>query len=567
LRCDRIRPQCGRCARLGDSCDYPQSRRANVGRSKRVRELEAKLDELESLARPANPSSRMENTQDVHTTNQSKGMVSDIFPFPSVSTEPAPDPNPPDVDASFAEIMSMGMFEQQPSPETNSYFDKWHHTAPMLQRSRYMMSLSLPPHMRPPMCLQYIVIAMGAEIINSHRQLAVPFYQRARAYAEADEMRGDGNSSVTLAHAQSWCLMAYFESQYLFFAQSSMSLCRAIRVAQMLGIHRVDGYSTEAMPLLPPPEDWSEAEERRRTWWVIYCSDRLVSGTTGWPVIINDQDISTRLPASDTAFDSGVEEDASPLTSTAHKEGQNFSSFAGRVLAASLFQRAYQHSTRTPPQGDPIDPRTSMHWKRHREIDSDLVLLLQALPDELRLPRRVHCGNAVFVNIIIHTAVICLHRAALSRMISYGLSEHMVRHSKARLACAAEEILAIFRMMPDINEKLKNPILTFAVYMTSLVFLNDLDSTEEDYLRQDNLDFILRTISLAAKTMNNPVTGSMAVQLAMDMRQRGLDSAAVEKATEIPLSRSLIPIFAKGDTRSSNFVFQLPSTGETQEQT
>ncbi|GKT55759.1 binuclear zinc transcription factor [Colletotrichum tofieldiae] len=418
----------------------------------------------------------MDDAQDVQTTHHNNDMVSGSFPFPSVSTEPAPDPSPPDVDTSFAELISMGMFEQQPSPEliqflTNSYFDKWHHTAPMLQRSKYMMSLSLPPHMRPPMCLQYIVIAMGAEIVNSHRQLAIPFYQRARAYAESDEMR-------------------------------------------------------------------SEAEERRRTWWVIYCSDRLVSGTTGWPVIINEQDISTRLPASETAFESGVEEKTSPFTSSSHQEGQVFSSFAGRVLAASLFQRAYQHSTQTPPQDDPIDPRTSMHWKRHRKIDSDLVLLLQALPDELRLPTRVHCGNAVFVNVIIHTAVICLHRAALSTMLSYGLSEHMMRHSKARLACAAEEILTIFRMMPDINEKLKNPILTFAVYMASLVFLNDLDSTEEDCLRQDNLDFILRIISLATKTMNNPVTGSMAVQLATDMRQRGLDSAAVEKVPKIAFQRT-----------------------------
>ncbi|GKT82579.1 binuclear zinc transcription factor [Colletotrichum tofieldiae] len=485
----------------------------------------------------------MDDAQDVQTTHHNNDMVSGSFPFPSVSTEPAPDPSPPDVDTSFAELISMGMFEQQPSPEliqflTNSYFDKWHHTAPMLQRSKYMMSLSLPPHMRPPMCLQYIVIAMGAEIVNSHRQLAIPFYQRARAYAESDEMRADGHSFATLAHAQSWCLMAYFESQYLFFAQSSMSLCRAIRVAQMLGIHRVDGDSAEAMPLLPPPKDWSEAEERRRTWWVIYCSDRLVSGTTGWPVIINEQDISTRLPASETAFESGVEEKTSPFTSSSHQEGQVFSSFAGRVLAASLFQRAYQHSTQTPPQGDPIDPRTSMHWKRHREIDSDLVLLLQALPDELRLPTRVHCGNAVFVNVIIHTAVICLHRAALSTVLSYGLSEHMMRHSKARLACAAEEILTIFRMMPDINEKFKNPILTFAVYMASLVFLNDLDSTEEDYLRQDNLNFILRIVSLATKTMNNPVTGSMVVQLAIDMRQRGLDSAAVEKVPKIAFQRT-----------------------------
>lgn len=43
LKCDRVRPHCGRCAKLSESCDYPQTRRSNVGRRKRVYELEAKL--------------------------------------------------------------------------------------------------------------------------------------------------------------------------------------------------------------------------------------------------------------------------------------------------------------------------------------------------------------------------------------------------------------------------------------------------------------------------------------------------------------------------------------------
>ncbi|KAH6952517.1 binuclear zinc transcription factor [Ilyonectria sp. MPI-CAGE-AT-0026] len=111
--------------------------------------------------------------------------------------------------------------------------------------------------------------------------------------------------------------------------------------------------------------------------------------------------------------------------------------------------------------------------------------------------------------------------------------------------------------MSDINENLKNPILTFSVYITSLVFLEDLNSTEEDYSRQDNLDFILRIIMLSAKTLNNHVTGSMAVQLAIEMRQHGLDSTAVKKASELLLSRSLIPIFAKSGTQPSSVVFQL----------
>lgn len=240
-------------------------------------------------------------------------------------------------------------------------------------------------------------------------------------------------------------------------------------------------------------------------------------------------EIFTRLPASEAAFETGVEEITSPLTNTLNQEGQNYSSFAGRVLAASLFHRTFQHSTQALADDSTPDPRTSMHWKHHREIDNDLVVLFQALPNDLKLPNKIGCGNAIFVNIIIQTSVICLHRAAISRMKSFGLPEDTIRRSKARLVCAAEEILAIFRMMSNISENLKNPILTFSVYMTSLVFLENSASTEEDCSRQDNLDFILRISILAAKTMNNPVAGSMAVQVAMEMRQRGLDSRAVKK--------------------------------------
>lgn len=239
--------------------------------------------------------------------------------------------------------------------------------------------------------------------------------------------------------------------------------------------------------------------------------------------------IHTRLPASDKAFEAGLEELTSPTTSILHQEGQNFSSFAGRVLASSLFYQAFQQSSQNIPDEEAQDVKTSLHWKRHREIDNDLASLLNCLPDDLKLPNSIRCQNATFVNIIIHTSIILLHRAALSTIERVGTPHHMIRQCRIRLVAAAEEILNILGMMPDVNDMLKNPMLTFSMYMASLVFLDQPTSTEPDYQRQDNLDFTLRLMILAAKTWGTPVTRSMAIQLAVDMRQRGLDSAAVEK--------------------------------------
>lgn len=212
-------------------------------------------------------------------------------------------------------------------------------------------------------------------------------------------------------------------------------------------------------------------------------------------------------------------------------EGQTFSSFAARVLAASYFQQAVQHSAKTPSEKDVWDMQTSLHWKRHREIDNDLAMLLHCLPDDVKLPTSIRCQNAVFANVIIHTSVICLHRAAISTMQKVGVSEDAVRQSRARLTTAAEEILNILRMMSDVDETLKNPMLAFSMYMASLVFLDQPSTAEPDYQRQGNLDLTLRFMVLAARTWGNPVTKSMAIQLALDMRQHGLDSPAVEKVS------------------------------------
>ena len=60
----------------------------------------------------------------------------------------------------------------------------------------------------------------------------------------------------------------------------------------MLGLHQIDGDGLDERYLMPPPQTWLEAEERRRTWWALYCSDRLVGGTAGWPVLIDEEDVS-----------------------------------------------------------------------------------------------------------------------------------------------------------------------------------------------------------------------------------------------------------------------------------
>ncbi|KFY08415.1 hypothetical protein V492_06239 [Pseudogymnoascus sp. VKM F-4246] len=455
------------------------------------------------------------------------------------------------------ELIGLGLFEPFPPLQVmdsliDIYFDKLHYAAPMLHRSRYMASVLLPSPMRPPMCLQYIVMASAAATTEKFRNLATPFYQRARAYAESDEMRGQGEQFTTVAHAQCWTLIAYFEAQLSFFSRASISLCRGIRISQMLNLHQMDRGEDTLLSTLPAPKDWSELEERRRTWWVMFCSDRFLYGTNRWPTLINERDIHTLLPASDEAFNSGVEEQTCSLIAVIQQENKDYSSFAGRVLAAHMFHRVLEHTSQSFPDDNPQDIKNGAYWKRQRGIDNDLATMLMFLPTNLRLPRSFRCQNAVFININIHTAIICLHRATVSKISQLDLPEYLMLQSQARLLPAADEIVNILRTVNYLDVALKNPMMAFSAYVAASVFLEDF-VTDHNQQSGDNLNFLHNIMIGFGQT--NAITKSLAIQLAIDIKESGLGAAAIKKIKGLYQTTDLIQVLMKRDSTSSNMMF------------
>ena len=165
----------------------------------------------------------------------------------------------------------------------------------MVHKYRYLAALSLAPHMRPAICLRYAMWAHACIVTEKYMSYAEIFYQRARKYAQADEMRGHGESFVTIGHAQCWILTACYEFKMMYFPRAWMSSGRASRLVLMLGLHRLDGTGLEVKQTLPPPRDWTDREERRRTFWLAFCNDRYASIGTGWPVVIDEQDVGIFL--------------------------------------------------------------------------------------------------------------------------------------------------------------------------------------------------------------------------------------------------------------------------------
>lgn len=171
------------------------------------------------------------------------------------------------------------------------YFDKVHPSMPIIHRPRYYAAMDLPPNMRPPVCLRYAMWTHVCSITPKYSALTDHFYARARKYAEQDEMKGFGESMITVSHSQCWSLIAAYEFKRMYFPRAWMSVGRAARLSQMMSLDRQDGPALDVKQTIPPPRDWTEREERRRTFWLAFCQDRYASVGTGWSMQILEKDV------------------------------------------------------------------------------------------------------------------------------------------------------------------------------------------------------------------------------------------------------------------------------------
>lgn len=208
---------------------------------------------------------------------------------------PIPLPIPP---MPIWDLVSMGLDEPLPEPDIvealdRIYFEKIHASIPIIHKGRYYASLNMGPSLRPPVSLRYAMWAMAASVSDDSEcsNLQTHFYRRARKCLEESEMKGHGEGFIAVASSQAWQLVASYEFKLMYFPRAWMSTGRAVRLAQMMGLHRVDGGGAEVKLCLPPPRDEIEREERRRTFWTAFCLDRYASIGTGWPMSVEEKDV------------------------------------------------------------------------------------------------------------------------------------------------------------------------------------------------------------------------------------------------------------------------------------
>ncbi|KAK4238237.1 hypothetical protein C8A03DRAFT_43979 [Achaetomium macrosporum] len=573
LKCDGIKPSCSTCSRLGHTCAYDEVRRKSGPKRGYVKALEERLKQVETLLKTQEISSsspdggkgipmsidggakqplnqRAAATANFHITDPSIGIASgrdmDRWHFAADS------PNPPPledfnlnssmgmsmggVDNNFTwEMIGLGLEEPLPPQETidelhQIYFEKIHPSVPMIHKYRYLAAMNLAPAQRPPVCLRYAMWTLACSVSDKFQTLKDLFYARSRKYLESDYIKGYGEHMISVAHAQTHLLLASYEFKWMYFPRAWMSTGSGVRLSQMIGLHRLDGAGLDVKQCLPPPRDWTEREERRRTFWMAFCLDRFASIGTGWPMTIDEKDILTNLPAPDEAFEFSRPEETPTLQDAMSPAGAGkLSPFGGIVLMACLFGRNLVHLHR-PDADDRDHDLNGEFWKRHRQMDNILLNTSLCLPSQLKLPNGLGNPNVVFTNMCIHTSTICLHQAAIFKADKNRLPASVSSESKVRCITAANEIASIMRMVSHLDLSAMNPFISFCLYVSARVFVQYLKSRPDDSQTADSLRFLLSAMN--ALKRRNPLTESFLVQLDVDLEALGV---------RIPKLRSAFP--------------------------
>ncbi|KAI4945929.1 hypothetical protein J4E91_007370 [Alternaria rosae] len=570
LRCDGTRPTCSTCKRLNHDCAYDEVRKKSGPKRGYVKLLEQRLQQVETLLKTqdttdANKDAPRQDAASAYVANTISQALPNSGDGPNTSgntqatgrsgitgASPFQNLGTPGNDVGREtswEMIGLGLEEPLPPQEIMDdlyqiYFSKIHLTLPVIHRPRFMAALNLSPQARPPVCLRYIMWTLAASITDKYEALQEHFYQRSRKYAQMDEMRGHGESTITLAHCQTWVLTATYEFRQMYFPRAWLSSGRGTRLAQMMQLHRLDGVGLDVKQCLAPPKDWTEREERRRTFWLTFCIDRYASIGTGWPMTYDERDIMTNLPASEEAFERSKPMETGSLDQILNPNGvQNLQALGGIVLTAAMFGRNLLHLHRPMPD-DNDDDINGGFWNRHRNIERILLQTSLSLPDNIRLPNGIAEPNVVFTNMCIHTSAICLHQAAIFKADKYRLPASVSNESKIRCVTAAAEIASIMRMISHMDLGSMNPFISFCIYVAARVFVQYLKTRPKDQQMTSSLQFLLQ--AMEALRRKNPLTESFLVQLDLDLEGAGLQGMRHQPYTQSTRKVSQTPEALQG---------------------
>jgi hypothetical protein len=187
-----------------------------------------------------------------------------------------------------------------PSPQlldkiVTAYFCNIHPWIPMIHQARFLDRFANETEREQLLIVLHSMIIAASKYVPSAWELAHTVASR-RKWVVYMAM-----NCLSVESLQSLIILAFDDIGNGRAAQAWSiigSLTRTVEYAQLAQEHEDGAYRPLCQPYtpLPPTEDWTELEERRRVFWTVFLLDRFSSVTMGWNTSLTSDDVYRRLP-------------------------------------------------------------------------------------------------------------------------------------------------------------------------------------------------------------------------------------------------------------------------------
>ncbi|KAK4235915.1 fungal-specific transcription factor domain-containing protein [Achaetomium macrosporum] len=262
------------------------------------------------------------------------------------------------------------------------YVDRIHVFIPIVHLSRFSEWRKRGPASEAQAALRQAIWTLAASTSPVyHCTFQETIYRQARDAVEGLDQRSDATHTE---HVQAWVLLAIYELMWVGFRRAWISAGRAFRLLQL---DPTWSNEPEARVSTSPPDGghtkgWVEAEERRRTFWMAYCLDRLISLQNGSPPTFSEK-VLLRLPCPEARFESGKPvvmgflSDLLGASNATTSPRRNTSPFVECIMVATVAGFALSHraeacasgSSPTGTEGEGQQNGQADFWTRHFWLD------------------------------------------------------------------------------------------------------------------------------------------------------------------------------------------------------
>lgn len=181
-----------------------------------------------------------------------------------------------------------------PHCRSHLYFDRVHSFFPILNKRHYFVRARRSHYEQEDeafYCLQHAMWTLAVSTSSQFQHIQDDLYAHTHRMIENLEQRYLNAECMRLEQVQARALLTIYEFMRVGYRKAWMSAGKCFRFAMLMKLHNIDGRDGVASLLLQNLT-FVEIEERRRTFWMAYTIDRIISLLDRLPVTFDQHTVS-----------------------------------------------------------------------------------------------------------------------------------------------------------------------------------------------------------------------------------------------------------------------------------